>query len=174
MLKKIKIAFDLDGVIIDKPPIISKRFIERLFRGSKKEILHYKFPSSSLEITIRKLSHLYFLRPALKNNIEFIRKLKKTGEYEIYFITGRYSFLKYETMAWLKHNGVDDLFDCIFMNDKNEQPHLFKERILNLIKPEVFVDDDRLMVDYLSKRSDATRIFYLPYRTKLSEVEILR
>jgi len=97
MVKKIGIAFDLDGVIIDKPPIIPKRVIERLFRGAKKSGLHYKIPKQKPEIIIRKLSHFYLFRPPLTANIEFIRKLKKTGKYRIYIITGRYSFLKIET-----------------------------------------------------------------------------
>lgn len=174
MSEKIKIAFDLDGVIIDKPPLIPKNVIEILFRGSKKRTLKYKIPKSKIEILIRKLSHFYLFRPPLNKNIEFIKKLKKTGKYKIYIITGRYSFLKNETADWLRKRRVQGLFDKVFMNEGNEQPCIFKEKVLGTLKPKIFVDDDKIMVDYLSKNNHLVKFFYLPYRVKLSELKILR
>lgn len=151
METKIKVAFDLDGVIIDKPPLIPKGWLEWLFRGGKKNGLHYRFPKFKIEQAIRKLSHFYLLRPPIKQNLEFIKELAEDKKYELYIISGRYSFLEKETEVWLEKRKIKDLFKGVFLNLKDEQPHLFKEEVLKQVKPEVFVDDDGLLADYLTK-----------------------
>ncbi len=156
--KKIKIAFDLDGVIIDKPPFISKKLLERLFRGKNKNGLHYRFPHSKLEQKIRKISHFYLLRPPIRQNIKFIRGLAKNKKYELYIISGRYSFLEKETDIWLEKRKIKKLFKKIFINFENDQPHLFKEKIIDEIKPDIFIDDDGVLADYLSQKK-ISRIF---------------
>ncbi len=150
--KEIKIAFDLDGVIIDKPPLIPKKLLERLFRGKNKNGLHYRFPHSKLEQRIRKISHFYLLRPPIRQNIKFIRGLAKNKKYELYIISGRYSFLEKETDIWLEKRKIRNLFKKIFINYKNDQPHLFKEKIINEIRPDIFIDDDGLLSDYLAEK----------------------
>jgi len=161
MTKKIKIAFDLDGVIIDKPPFISKRLLERLFRGKKEKKLHYRFPKSKLEIFIRKLSHFYLFRPPIKENIKFIKKLAKNKKYELYVVSGRYSFLRPETDIWLKKCGLVGVFKEIYINGKDEQPHLFKERKLEEVKADIFIDDDSLLADYLAEKNIDAKVFCL-------------
>lgn len=150
-----KIAFDLDGVIIDKPPLIPKKLLERMFRGKNKNGLHYRFPRSKLEQKIRKISHFYLLRPPIRQNIEFIRRLAQDEKYELYAVSGRYSFLEKETDIWLEKRKIKSLFKKIFINLKNEQPHLFKERILGEIRPDIFVDDDGPLTDYLFQKKIA-------------------
>ena len=147
-----KIAFDLDGIIIDKPPLIPKKLLERLFRGKNKNGLHYRFPHSKLEQKIRKLSHFYLLRPPINQNIKFIRDLAENKKYELYIISGRYSFLEKETEIWLEKRKIKNLFKKIFINLENEQPHMFKEKVLKLIKPGIFIDDDGLLSDYLVEK----------------------
>lgn len=151
-MKKIKIAFDLDGVIIDKPPLIPKKLLEWLFRGRRKNGLHYRFPHSKFEQRIRKISHFYLFRPPIRKNIEFIKKLAIDPKYEFYIISGRYSFLKKETERWLEKRKIDGVFKEIFINLKDEQPHLFKEKKLKEIRAEIFVDDDNLLANYLEEK----------------------
>lgn len=161
-MKKIKIAFDLDGVIIDKPPLIPKKLLERLFRGKKvNHKLHYKFPKSKLEQIIRKISHFYLFRPPIKENINFIKNLAENPKYEIYVVSGRYAFIKGETEAWFKKRKVDGLFKQILLNAENEQPHLFKEKKLKELKAQIFVDDDELLADYLTDKLVNIKIFCL-------------
>ena len=158
MSKRIRVAFDLDGVIIDKPPLIPKKWIEILFRGFEKDGLHYRFPKSKLEQKIRKISHFYLFRPPIRNNIEFIRQLSKDKKYELYIVSGRYSFLKNETREWLEKRGLDGIFQKVILNLADEQPHLFKEKILRELQPEIFIDDDELLVEYL-KKTTRTKVF---------------
>ena len=148
-MKKIKIAFDLDGVIVDKPPIIPKKLLERIFRGKSKNGLHYRFPYSRIEQRIRKLSHFYLLRPPIKKNIEVIRQLAKAKKYELYIVSGRYSFLEKETENWLEKRKIKPFFKEIYINLENDQPHLFKERILKELRPDFFIEDDKGILSYL-------------------------
>lgn len=158
--KKIKIAFDLDGVIIDKPPLIPKSLLEKLFRGCKNNRkLYYRFPKSKFEIFIRKLSHYYLFRPPIKENIDFVKKLAKNEKYQLYIISGRYSFLRLETNNWLEKRGLKGIFEEVFLNDDNEQPHLFKEKMLGKLKINIFVDDDDILVDYLVSKNLETKFF---------------
>jgi len=164
MPEKIKIAFDLDGVIIDKPPIISRSLLEKLFKGfSKSKKLHYRFPKSKIEQMIRKISHWYLLRPPIKRNIEFIKGIAKNPKYEIYAVSGRYSFLKRETEKWFEERKIENLFKKVCLNTENEQPHLFKERVIKEIGARIFVDDDEVLADYLANQLKDIKIFCLSY-----------
>lgn len=165
-MEKAKIAFDLDGIIIDKPPLVPKKFIEWLFRGGKPNSLHYRIPTSKLEILIRKISHFYLFRPPIRKNIAFIKNLYQSGKYEIYIISGRYSFLEKETKKWLVKRRLTNTFKKIFLNIQNEQPHLFKEKILRKLKPEFFVDDDMLLSDYLFQKNICQIFFYSRHKEK--------
>jgi len=165
MADKIKVAFDLDGVIVDKPPLIPKKLLEYLFRGNHDiNHLHYRYPKTRLEIFVRKLSHFYLFRPPIKNNIDFIKNLAKDPKYEIFILSARYSFLKDETANWLKKRKIDFLFKKVMINLENKQPHLYKEERLKEINPAVFVDDDYLLADYLVNQNLKTKIYCLPGR----------
>lgn len=158
--EKIKIAFDLDGIIIDKPPLIPRSVIERLFKGfSKSKRLHYRFPKSKIEQVIRKISHFYLLRPPIRENIDLIKNLAKENKYDLYIISARYSFLENETKNWLIKRGLDNVFKNVYLNLNNRQPHLFKEEILKKLKPEIFIDDDYLLVDYLVEKRVSKNIY---------------
>ncbi|MBP8591313.1 hypothetical protein KBI33_02465 [Candidatus Shapirobacteria bacterium] len=154
----IKIGFDLDGVIVDKPPLIPKGLIEFLTKKPANSSLHFRFPKNFLEQYVRKFSHFYFLRPPLRQNIDFIKRLSPKN-YELYIISGRYSFLTSETNIWLKKRGLEDLFGAVFINLGNEQPHLFKERLIKDLGLDYFFEDDPDTVAYLNQKIGKTKIF---------------
>jgi hypothetical protein len=159
MAKSVKIAFDLDGVIVDKPPLIPKKVLEWLFRGNVGHQLHYRFPGTKIEQIVRKLSHFYLLRPPIRENIAFVNEIARKPEYELYIVSGRYSFLKPETEKWLEKRKINHLFKMIYLNLTDDQPHLFKERKLKELKADIFVDDDEVLCDYLAQKLKATKIF---------------
>lgn len=166
MRPKIKIAFDLDGVIIDKPPLIPKKLIEWFFRDNRKGELCYRFPRSKAEQKIRQLSHFYLFRPPINKNLNFIKRLAGLGDYELYVVSGRYSFLRVETETWLQKRNIKRLFKQVILNCRNEQPHLFKEKIIRELKPDFFIDDDLPLTKYLSKRVKNISIFCFPQQVK--------
>ncbi|MBN1169137.1 hypothetical protein JXA63_04575 [Candidatus Woesebacteria bacterium] len=149
--KKTKIiAFDLDGVVIGKPPLIPKNLIEFLYRGRINHKLSYRYPNSRLEIKIRKFSHFPYFRFPIKQNITLIKKLAKKNT--LYVISSRYSFLEQETFRWLDHYKVKKYFKKIILNTKDEKPHLFKLDKLKKLKPDIFIEDDPLIVNYLKSK----------------------
>lgn len=159
MEKKIRLAFDLDGVIIGKPPFISKKLLERLFRGGGKNGLRYRFPHSKLEQVVRKLSHFYLFRPPIRENIEFIKELANNPQYELYIVSGRYSFLEKETDSWLRKRKIESLFVKVFLNNEDKEPHLYKEEVLRKLQPAIFIDDDGVLADYLVEKKLPVKIF---------------
>jgi len=156
--KIVKIGFDLDGVIVDKPPLIPKGLIEFLTKKPANSSLHFRFPKSFVEQYVRKISHFYLFRPPLRQNVDFIKRLS-TKKYEPYIISGRYSFLTSETDIWLKKRGLEDLFKAVFINLGNEQPHLFKERIIKNLGLDYFFEDDEETVAYLSQKVGKAKVF---------------
>ncbi|HUW24517.1 MAG TPA: hypothetical protein VMW04_02705 [Patescibacteria group bacterium] len=158
MARKIRVAFDLDGVIVDKPPLIPQRLIDRLFKGGNQRELRYRFPRFKLEKYLRKISHYYLFRPPIGNNIALIRRLAREKEYELFVISGRYSFLKDETKNWLKKRELEDLFAEVFVNLGDEQPHLFKERMLRKIKADIFVEDDEEIASFLKEKLSSLKV----------------
>lgn len=162
--KIIKIAFDLDGVIIDKPPLMPRWLIEWLFKGNSKNKLHYRFPKTRLEQFIRQLSHSSWLRPPIKKSLEIIKEMAANPRLKLYIISSRYSFLEQKTRQWLvRYLRLKDFTD-VYLNIKNEQPHLFKEKILKKIKPDVFIDDDDLLIAYLSLKLKGLLIRFLSFQ----------
>jgi hypothetical protein len=156
----IKIAFDLDGVIIDKPPFIPKKVLEWLFRGGSKNSLNCHFPKSKLNQMIRKLSHQYFLRPPVKQTMELVKKLAQRLSVELYVISSRYSFLNRETEKWLAKRKLTTIFKKIYLNSQNEQPVIFKEKIVKELQPDIYIDDDQMIVNYLRTLGLKTDFYY--------------
>ena len=163
-MKVIRIGFDLDGVIVDKPPLIPKKLLEWLVRLHQNKKLAYRFPKSKLEQKIRILSHHLFLRPPIKKNLEFIKKIAKNKKCQLYLISGRYAFLKKRTDQWLKHYQINNLFKKTLINLKNEQPHLFKKKQIKDLKIDIFIDDDLPLASYLSKTLPKTKIFCFDHK----------
>lgn len=157
--KIIKIAFDLDGVVIDKPPFVPKKLLEWLFRGGKKDIFSCRYPDHKLDQTLRKFSHFYLFRPPLKKNLSFLKKMAENPGNELYIISSRYSFLMKETKSWFKKRKIDGLFKKVFLNEKNLSPHLFKESILRELRPDIFIDDDVLLIQYLQNKQLPIKFF---------------
>jgi len=157
---RIKIAFDLDGILIDKPPFIPKRLLEWAFKGGDGSKLHYRFPKTKLEQWIRKLSHFYLFRPPIRKNIEVVRRLAKDKRYELYIISARYSFLKKETEVLFKKWKINNFFKKVFLNLENKQPYIFKAEILETLEPEVFIEDDPLIIRYVLPKIEKTKIFF--------------
>ncbi len=66
MLMKI-VGLDLDGIIIDRPPLIPKWLIEYLYRDYSAKTLKYRLPGF-WEQKVRQLTHLPFVRPPILKN----------------------------------------------------------------------------------------------------------
>lgn len=166
--KIIKVGFDLDGVIIDKPPFMPKILIEWLYRSHKNKRLAYRFPNKPEQI-IRWISHFPVFRPPLKKNLEYLIDYKKNN-HNIVAISSRYSFLEKRTQNWIKANGLEKVFTKVYLNTKDEQPHLFKERILKKISLDMYIDDDKPLVNYLKGKVKGLDIRLVTKKNNLQKI----
>lgn len=152
------IGFDLDKVFVDYPPIIPAIVFDRLYKKKSKDILLYRIPKKPEQI-FRYLVHHPFLRPVMVTNLEVITSLKQDHKY--FLISSRFGFLKKRTEALVKKNGLDNVFDKLFFNYQNKQPHEFKEETIRKLKIQKFIDDDLKLLEYLSKRNPNIMFYWL-------------
>jgi hypothetical protein len=155
------IGFDLDKVFIDYPPFISPRLIDRLYKKRDNGVLIYKIPGYPEQI-IRRISHLSFLRPPIKNNMDFLKTLSKK-ENHLYLISSRFKFLEKRTQKLIKKYALDKIFDEMFFNFGNIQPHVFKNDVIKKLKLDVYVDDDLSLLRHVAKNNSGTHFFWLNY-----------
>lgn len=149
-MKTLRIGFDLDGVLVDKPPLIPRWFLGWLFKGSCRR-LNYHCPPPGWNRKLRIWSHQPWLRPPLKVNIAYVQKLAKQQNTKLFLISSRYSFLAKPTNKLLTRRGLGEVFDRVILNRKNEPPHLFKRRALEKLALNYYFEDDPEMVGYLQK-----------------------
>jgi len=159
MNKRIKIGIDFDKVFVSYPPIIPSSLIEYLYK-KRNHKLSYRIPGK-IEQTIRILSHMPALRMPIKHNIVSLKKLANKNRYDIYLVSSRFSFLESRTMDWDKKHKVFKFFKKIYFNFNDEQPHLFKDKIIKSEKVENFIDDDLDLLLYLSKNNSKVNFFWV-------------
>ncbi len=157
----LRIGFDLDGVIINKPPFIPQFLMEKLVVAEKNKKLVYRFPDTKLEKLLRWLSHHPLLRPPISKNIKLIHELYKSQDYELYVVSSRYSFLEGRTKQWFRHYKLRGLFKKIYINLEDEQPHLFKEKMIGKLNLNVFIDDDYFLLQYLKEKVKNVDFYYM-------------
>ena len=170
--KKLRIGFDFDGVIAYNPLRILRApvmFVRRAF--TKKNDLDFPVPKNKPFKLLWALAHETSFYPSY--GLAELKKLMKEGKIEAYLVTGRYSFLESSLHKWLKKHGLDGLFTGIYLNKRNQQPHKFKEEMIDKLKLDMFVEDNWDIVNYLStqarksgKKLDVHWIYNLLDRSK--------
>ncbi len=153
------IGFDFDKIFVDYPPLIPDFIIDKLYK-KKNHKLTYRFPSY-FEQQLRIASHIIFLRQPLINNINALSKISGDKNMDIYLISGRFGFLKKQTNQWLKKYRIDRFFKKTFFNFNNEQPHLFKDRVLKDLGIEKFIDDDLDLLTHLAINNPKSEFYWL-------------
>lgn len=161
------IGFDLDKIFIDYPPFVPDKLIDRLYKQKSDGILLYRVPSKPEQI-LRIISHYPIFRPPLTENIKLVRKLtsKQKNNNKYYLISSRFGFLKNATETLIKRHGFNEIFDAIFFNFENKQPHLFKHGVITKLKIDRYVDDDLPLLEFLSKQNPSIKFFWLNKKIK--------
>ncbi len=150
----LKVGFDLDGVLLYNPARIVRMpvaIFKRIFFRRKK--LRFYFPKNPLEQLVWRMFHWssLFVAPGF----EEIRHLVEKGKIEAHLVTARYSFLESDLRRWLKRMDVDHVFKSIHFNQKDEQPHLYKERLVKDLDLDIFIEDNFDIVSHLTKKTKA-------------------
>jgi len=160
----LRVGFDLDGVILYNParifrPVIA--YIKNMLFDHKKPLKFY-YPKSKIEKFFWHLFHLSSIFPA--QGLDRLEKLVNDKKIKAYLITARYSFLKKDLDFWIKKLKLKKYFSGIYYNQKDEQPHLFKEKMIKKLKLDIFVEDNWDIVNYLNKsekKSNRYKIFWI-------------
>lgn len=159
-----KIGFDLDKIFIDYPPLIPDSLIDRLYRKKSNGDLLYRIPSRPEQI-FRQLSHNHHLRPPIKENITFLKELRKKRD-SLFLISSRFGFLEKQTLFIVNKLGLSKLFTSMFFNFNNQQPHLFKDEVLKKLNLDIYIDDDLHLLTYVAKRNKKVKFYwYHPRKT---------
>lgn len=165
-----KIGFDLDRIFINLPPFIPPQIIDWLYKRSLREILSlrkhfqktlsYSIPKSSVSKIIRRISHIAPLRPPIKKNIKILSQILLNPNIKLYLISGRYKFLEKPTFKLLHKYNLITPFANIYLNILDEQPHLFKEKVLKKLNLDLFIDDDLDLLKHLQKQKLKTKLIW--------------
>lgn len=159
------LGFDLDKIFIDYPPFVPQRIIDRLYKQKADGVLWYRIPSKPEQL-FRLLTHYPLFRPPILENIKFMKKLSRDKNHKYYLISSRFSFLRSITETLLKKYGLSSLFNEMFFNYENKQPHLFKEEVVKKLNIHRYVDDDLPLLQFIAKRIPKTKFFWLNSKRK--------
>lgn len=157
-MKKLKVGFDFDGVIVYNPirlarlPIsLAKRL---LYKKTKISFFH---PRNKIEEFLWLCLHYTSLFPS--PGIEELKQQVVSGKIEAHLITGRYTSLHPQLKNWLKQQGLENTFKTLNLNS-SDQPHLFKEKVINHLKLDFYVEDNLDIVKHLTLKCK-TKIYWI-------------
>ena len=165
------LGFDLDKIFVDYPPFIPNRIIDRLYKKKSNGKLLYRIPSRA-EQFLRLISHQPLFRPIIKDNLNFLKKLKQKNKQKYYLISSRFGFLKNQTQGIIEKCEFDKIFDAMYFNFENKQPHLFKNDVIKKLKIDRYIDDDFALIKFLASDNPKTLFFWLNEKENKTSKEI--
>jgi len=157
--KKIKVGFDFDGVIFYNATRNVRGliyFVKRYFLGIRKT--KFYLPKTKNPWVIKLVTFLHKSSYKPNKGFELFLQLLKNPKYEVYIITARMSFMKQDIYHLLSKYSTDGIKQII-QNQKDEQPHLYKERNLKQLNLDYYFDDNWDIVEHLAKKTKAKIIW---------------
>lgn len=158
--KELNIGFDLDKIFINTPPFVPEKIIEWFYKGKPNGVLKYRIPGRAEQL-LRLLIHYPIFRRPIKENIEFMKKITSENTHTYYLISSRFGFLKKTTEKLVHKYGIDKIFKSLHFNFSNQQPHIFKNEVIQKLNIDLYVDDDLQLLEYLSDKNPKTKFFWL-------------
>lgn len=158
-MKNVTVGLDFDGVVAYSPLRILRRPIamakHNLFGVDK---THFWIPQTSFQRWAWSLAFASSYFPARGTTL--LRRLTAERSIEAHLVTARFSFMHSHLDQWLHRREMHDVFAGVILNTRDEQPHLFKERIINAKRFDYFIEDNLDIVRYLTGRTK-TRMFWI-------------
>lgn len=149
--KKIKVGVDFDGVLAYNPlrvaraPAVLLKKILGINGGRK-----FYVPKTRIEKILFWLPHELSFFPALGTSL--LKDLVEGGEIEAHIISGRYGYLRPSLDRWIRSKKIEHIFSSVHTNLNNEQPHLYKERVITKLGLDYYIEDNYDIVEHLNKR----------------------
>lgn len=162
------IGFDLDRIFINTPPFIPGNVISRLYKKKDNGELLYRIPSHPEQL-FRRVTHLPLFRPPIEENLAFLQQLAKKNN-KLYLISSRYKFLENVTEQLVKKHKLGSIFEKLYFNYDDKQPHIFKNEILRKLKLDMYIDDDLSLLQFVAKDNPKTKFFWLETDEKESAI----
>jgi predicted phosphatase len=158
------IGFDLDKIFINFPPFVPSKIIDFFYKERNNNGLRYKIPSR-LEQIVRIFSHYPLFRSPNVKNMRYMKSLALANKNKYYLISSRFDFLKNRTDKIIERFSLNKIFDAMYFNYSNNQPHEFKDKMVKKLNLDIFVDDDLDLLEYLIDKNPKTRFFWLNEKT---------
>lgn len=172
--KKIKVGFDLDGVLLYNPARVFRPItiaLKQLLPKKKNDVVHFYYPKSNYEKLLWRIVHWSSL--FVSEGVEDIKALVKDEKIEPYIITSRYDCLKDDFKRWLKKMDAHLIFVDTYHNAKDLQPHIFKEQKIKELGLDYFIEDNWDIVRHINKNTKAKTLWitnafdkHIPYDLK--------
>lgn len=159
MARKITVGLDFDGVLAYNPFRVARApiaMVKRHLLGVTKT--QFFVPRSRFERFFWVVMFESSVFPACGTGL--LRTLVGEGHVEAHLVTGRFSFMKDSFHSWLTRHQFREVFTTIRMNEKNEQPHLFKQRMIEQGQFDYYIEDNLDIVRYLNGRTK-TKVFWI-------------
>lgn len=157
----LRVGFDLDGVILANPIRIFRGFIatgKKMGLIPRRELEFY-IPRSPLEKKLWLYLHKSSWR--LADGFPVLQRLVAEGKVEAYVISGRFACLAKDSQGWIEKINALNTFQGIYFNQQDEQPHLFKARMIEELQLAYFVEDNFDIANYLAKQLGKTKVWWL-------------
>ena len=151
MKKKIVVGLDFDGVLAYNPFRVVRPmayYVKSRFFGIKK--LKFFYPTKRWQQILWIIAHESSILPAYGTSL--FKEMVKDDLIEAHLITARYSFLDNHLNRWLRRHNLLKVFTSVNLNKEDEQPHLFKERVIKKYKLDYFVEDNLDIVKHLETK----------------------
>lgn len=159
-MKKIVVGFDFDGVVAYNPARLA-RFPIAVIKRHVLGIHDVSFfvPKTPLQRTLWALAHESSFFPA--QGAALLRQLIRNHRIEAHLVTSRFAFLAPNLARFLKRWDLSDCFESITLNTREEQAHVYKERVIREKKFDYFIEDNWDIVEHLGKKKLKTQIHWI-------------
>jgi len=163
--KKLKVGLDFDGVVAYNPFRIVRAPIawwKRHVLGEKR--LSFYYPTNALTKLMWTVLHDSSVFPA--KGVGLLQTMVEEGIIDVHLITARYSFLDDHLDRWLRKHKLTTLFTSININHRDEQPHIFKSRLVEQYKLDYYIEDNLDIVRHITQQlpigtTHPTKIFWI-------------
>lgn len=157
--KPVRVGIDFDGVLAYNPFRIARApvtYVKRHLLGVRKT--KFYIPKTGLEKFIWAVLHESSIFPARGMNL--LKKSIQEKRIEAHLVTARFAFLQPALDRWLTRHQAAQIFTSITMNEYDEQPHMYKARIVAERKFDYFIEDNFDIVSHIAPKSQ-TRILWI-------------
>jgi len=148
--KRLKVGFDLDGVILYNPARLSRPVFEFLRSNFlKRKKVKFHIPKTSLSKFIWYLFHKssLFIAPGYRE----LKRLIEDGSVEAYIVSGRYNSLQKDFQKWMNRLEAEKYFKQFFYNQRDQQPYEFKRQKIKELQLDIYVEDNWDILEVLQK-----------------------